>query len=279
MSSKFPTWHFSTNDLPSLAAHLLANGPRKTNATPRRVRVLFNHSYIVDTTSAIRIWEHDAYPQYYVPETALQNCTTRVVAPIKAENGSVGANILALRVPDSKSAPEPARATDRVIAFENDQRIAGVLAGLVRLEFNSMDQWFEEDTPIYVHPKDPFKRIDVLPSSRKIVIKLDGHVLASASHAYHLHETGLPTRYYLPFPSLVSTVLRKSDLTTKCPYKGDAEYFHVVLNGKEYKNLVWYYRIPTAESAPIAGSPCFFNEKVDIEIDGVAQERPKTHFA
>ena len=194
-------------------------------------------------------------------------------------DGSTGASILTLRVPDSKRAPEPSRVTDRVIAFEDDQKTTGALAGLVRLEFGSMDQWFEEDAPIYVHPKDPFKRVDILPSSRKITVKLDGHTLATANHAFHLHETGLPTRYYLPFGSIDATVLRKSDLMTKCPYKGDAEYYHVVLDGKEYKNLVWYYRIPTAESALVAGSPCFYNEKVDIEIDDVPQARPRTHFA
>jgi uncharacterized protein (DUF427 family) len=274
---QFPPWHFSTNDLPSLARHLLKNGPRKSSATTRRVRVLFNHTYIVDTTSALHVWEHDAYPQYYVPHTALQHCTFRVEAPVKTADGTVGANILNLRAPDSKRGAGDQQVTDRIVAFENNKEVAGVLAGLVRLEFGSF-QWFEEDVPIYVHPKDPHKRIDILPSSRKITVKLDGHTLASATHAFHLHETNLPTRFYLPFSSVDATILRKSDIQTKCPYKGDAEYYHVVVDGTEYRNLVWYYRVPTAESAPIAGSLCFFNEKVDIEIDDVAQDRPKTHF-
>ena len=83
----------------------------------------------------------------------------------------------------------------------------------------------------------------------------------------------------MPYTSVDVAYLRKSDLVTKCPYKGDAEYFHLVFDEEEYKNLVWWYRLPTAESAPIAGLLCFYNEKVDIEIDGVLQERPKTHFA
>lgn len=95
----------------------------------------------------------------------------------------------------------------------------------------------------------------------------------------HLLETGLPTRYYLPLPSVDQSVLRKSDLTTKCPYKGDAEYYHVVLGGEVHENLVWYYRLPTHESAGIAGLVCFYNEKVDIILDGNPLERPKTHFA
>ncbi|KIW06045.1 uncharacterized protein PV09_03221 [Verruconis gallopava] len=277
--SGFSTSYFSTTDLPTLARHLLTHGPRKVLPTPRRVRVLFNRAYIVDTTSALLVWEHDAFPQYYIPKSALRNCIVGTEAIVKLSDGTAGGAILSLRVPDGKAAPEPARATDRVICFYEDEKIAGRLAGLVRLEFGSMDQWFEEDAPIYVHPKDPFKRIDILPSSRQIVVKLLGHTLATANHALHLYETSLPVRYYLPFGSIDTSVLRKSNLVTKCPYKGEAEHFHVVLDGVEHKNLVWLYRIPTAESAAIAGSPCFYNEKVDIYIDGVLQERPKTHFA
>lgn len=95
----------------------------------------------------------------------------------------------------------------------------------------------------------------------------------------HLLETGLPTRFYLPLASVDQSVLRKSDLTTKCPYKGDAEYYHIVVNGEEFKDLVWYYRLPTHESAGIAGLLCFYNEKVDIVLDGERLERPSTLFS
>jgi uncharacterized protein (DUF427 family) len=144
--------------------------------------------------------------------------------------------------------------------------------------FLILDTWLEEDTPIYVHPKDPFKRIDILSSSRPIEVKVAGHTVASSAGATHLLETSLPTRYYLPLSSINQSYLRPSDLITKCPYKGDAEYYDVVINGEVYKNLVWYYRLPTHESATIAGLLCFYNEKVDIWLDGVELERPKTHF-
>jgi uncharacterized protein (DUF427 family) len=95
----------------------------------------------------------------------------------------------------------------------------------------------------------------------------------------HLLETGLPTRYYLPLSSVNQEYIRPSDLITKCPYKGDAEYYDIVMEGQAYKNLVWYYRLPTHESAQIAGLVCFYNEKVDILLDGKELERPKTHFS
>jgi uncharacterized protein (DUF427 family) len=141
-----------------------------------------------------------------------------------------------------------------------------------------IDQWFEEDIPIYVHPKDPFKRIDTLPSSRPIEVKIDGKTVAKAASSIHLHETGLPVRYYISPGAVDPLVLRKSDLVTKCPYKGDAEYYHVVVDGKQHDNLVWYYRLPTHESNAIAGLLCFYSEKVDILLDGQLLERPRTHF-
>lgn len=98
--------------------------------------------------------------------------------------------------------------------------------------------------------------------------------MARAAFAVHLLETGLPTRYYLPLASVDPSLLRKSDLITKCPYKGEAEYYDIVVDGKVSKNLVWYYRHPTIECAGVAGFICFYNEKVDIVLDGELLKRP-----
>ena len=148
------------------------------------------------------------------------------------------------------------------------------------------DQWFEEDTPIHVHPKDPFKRIDILQSDRPIRITLNSHTLAESSTSMHLYETTLPTRYYLPLTSLNNASLRPSETRSLCPYKGEAQYHDVVLpNGEVYRDLVWYYTRPTSESAGIVNLRCFYNEKVDVWIKGVGEgagwrkmERPVTHF-
>jgi len=235
--------------------------------------VLFNHTYIVDTTSAVHVWEHQGYPQFYFPVTELRNCHWTNTGDVEGKSSKPGAAILKVSV----EGPDGKKETDRVIHFLKDGE-TGELAGLVRLEFGAMDGWLEEDTPIYVHPKDPFKRVDILQSCRTVEVKVDGHSVAKSSGAFHLLETGLPTRYYLPLASVDHAVLRKSDLITKCPYKGEAQYYDVVVGGQTYKNLVWYYRMPTAESMAIAGTVCFYNEKVDTYLDGVLQERPVTHF-
>jgi len=92
----------------------------------------------------------------------------------------------------------------------------------------------------------------------------------------HLYETSLPTRYYIPFTTIDPTVLRPSELRTKCPYKGEAEYYDVVLRDKDgneevKKNLVWYYRAPLVECAAVAWMACFYNEKVRLEVGGVVE--------
>lgn len=154
------------------------------------------------------------------------------------------------------------------------------------LDTDSTDAWYEEDTPILVHPKDPFKRVDVIPSSAVIKVGSMDTVLAEAPFAMHLYETSLPVRYYLPMTSINQSYLRPSakGTRTECPYKGEAEYYDVVLkhnNGEEevFPDLAWFYTNPNLECAGIKGMACFYNEKVDVWIDGKKEETPKTHFA
>jgi uncharacterized protein (DUF427 family) len=154
---------------------------------------------------------------------------------------------------------------------------------MLRIPFASAEHWLEEDQPIIVHPKDPFRRVDTLTSLRSVRVSLNGSVLAESAYSIHLYETGLPCRYYIPLSAIRQDVLRRSELKTLCPYKGEAEYYDVVLKGEDGKEeikegLVWYYMRPNMECAQIVGLCCFYNEKVDIEIDGVAMERPVTKF-
>lgn len=134
--------------------------------------------------------------------------------------------------------------------------------------------------PVIVHPKDPFKRVDLLASTRPIKVRVGGQVVASTNYAVHLHETSLITRYYIPLSSVDVSVLRDSELTTQCPYKGTASYNHVELpDGKKFENVVWYYKAPLLESIGVAGLVSFYNEKVEIELDGVVLEQPKSAVA
>ncbi|KAG6177410.1 hypothetical protein E4U27_004325 [Claviceps purpurea] len=261
-------------DLAELASSILRNGPRKVYPALRRIRVIFNRTIIVDSAKSVYVWEHDSYPQFYFPTSELKNCYCRDLQMIKSEGVSRAALV------ELNIRPRPgikASKTDRVIRFTDDKSL-GAIVGLVRLEFGSMDQWLEEDTPIYVHPKDPFKRVDTLLSSRSFEIKLLGKTVAKVDSSIHLHETGRPVRYYISPAAVDPKLLRKSALVTSCPYKGDAEYYDIILDGLEHKNLVWYYRHPVRESAAIAGLLCFEHEKMELFLDGKPEEGKRSIY-
>lgn len=130
----------------------------------------------------------------------------------------------------------------------------------------------EDERLLGGHPKDPYKRIECLQSSREVRIEVDGVVVARSTNNVFLHETGLRTRYYLPETAILDwSMVSPSDTTTVCPYKGEAGYYHLKVGDKEIKDAIWYYKYPTAESAPIQNRLCFCNEKVDVFVDGVKE--------
>ncbi|KAL6410845.1 hypothetical protein AUP68_07277 [Ilyonectria robusta] len=264
-----------TQGILDLGQSLIQKGPRKTLPASRRVRAIHNHSVIVDTTDAVYVWEHDYYPTLYVPQKDVKNCEINDKEKIPSD-GKAKATLAELVVLPHDGLDGVK--IEGVLRFSDDDGL-GALAGTLRIQFGSIDQWLEEDAPIYIHPKDPFKRVDILPSQRRVQIQVNGKIVADAASSMHLFETGLPTRYYLPLASVDQSVLRQSDLKTRCPYKGEAEYYHVVVDGKEVKDIVWYYRLPTHESAAIAGLVCFYNEKVDVILDGELQTQPRSKFA
>ncbi|TKA72298.1 hypothetical protein B0A55_07161 [Friedmanniomyces simplex] len=274
-------------DLKKLAIKLGTDGPHKVLPTPRMIKLLYNGAYILQTTSARYVWEHPYYPQFYIPRDELEtNARSSGLTITEGETyrspehdddgGSSGKAVLAQQLILTLGH----KSTDRVLAFSSTLTggPAAALAGLVKVEFESMDQWFEEDTPVFVHPKDPFKRIDILASKRPIRVFIDGEVVAETGMSSHLYETGLSCRYYMPFTALNPAVLRASKTRTRCPYKGEAEYYSVEVKEKVHEDVVWFYRTPTLESGAIVGLVCFYNEKVDIELDGKMLERPDTHF-
>jgi uncharacterized protein (DUF427 family) len=149
------------------------------------------------------------------------------------------------------------------------------LRGTVKLEWDAMDAWFEEDEQVFVHPRDPYKRVDILASSRHVRVEVDGVTVADSIRPRILFETSLPARYYLPKTDVRLDLLEPTDTVTGCPYKGWAEYWSVA----GHKDLAWSYRTPLPESQKVAGLISFYNEKVDIYLDGVLQDRPKSPFS
>ena len=148
----------------------------------------------------------------------------------------------------------------------------------VAFYWDKMDGWFEEDEEVFVHPKDPYKRVDCIQSSRRVEVIVNGETLATTDSPVLLLETGLPHRYYIPKQDVRPEVLRPSDKVTQCPYKGEAHYYSIAAGGELLADLAWYYRYPTPESTKIANHVCFPQGKVDLYVDGDLEKKPRSRW-
>ncbi len=153
------------------------------------------------------------------------------------------------------------------------------LAGLVVLRWHLMDAWFEEDDEVFGHPRDPYHRVDVLNSSRHITVTVGGELVAESRRPRLLFETGLPVRYYIPMLDVRMELLEPSSNTSRCPYKGVASYWSVHAGGSTHPDLAWAYKAPIPECPKIENLIAFFNERVDLDLDGERLQRPQTPWS
>ena len=144
--------------------------------------------------------------------------------------------------------------------------------GLIELDWHAMDEWLEEDEVAFGHVRDPYHRLDVRASSRHVRVSLRGHTLAESSRTVALFETSLPTRWYFPPEDVRMDLLDAGGQETVCAYKGHAAH----LSFGEDRDVAWTYLDPEREVAPIAGRIAFYDERVDLELDGEQQPRPRT---
>jgi uncharacterized protein (DUF427 family) len=235
----------------------------------KRVRVEVGGETIADSRRTLLVSESGHQPVYYFPPEdvradVLESSDRHTRCPKKGE-----------------ASYHTIRAGDKAVengAWYYPEPLEGAapITGLVAFYWDRMDHWFEESEEVFVHPRDPYHRVDVLPSSRHIRISLDGEVLAETDQAMALFESNLPIRWYLPRED-VRAELEPTDTQTRCPYKGIASYYAVRRgNGETVEDLIWYYDDPLRAVDQIAGRLCFFNERVDVEVDGELEGRPAT---
>ncbi|KAJ7170822.1 hypothetical protein C8R43DRAFT_981218 [Mycena crocata] len=230
--------------------------------SPKRIRVLFGKQFVIDTRKAKLVWETRYYPTYFFPQSELPHEYIQLASE-HPDGDKYDLNV------GSKKAP------GAVTVYSSSEHQH--LKGLLKITFSAADAWFEEEEQIFVHPKDPYKRIDVLSSSRHIRVEVEGVEVANTRTPKLLFETTLPIRSYIPKTDCRLDLLVPSELRTACPYKGEAQYYHVQLpDGKKIENIVWWYRNPNLECAAINGLVAFYDEKVDVYVDGVLQGRPKS---
>jgi uncharacterized protein (DUF427 family) len=236
----------------------------------KRIRVYLGGEVVADTTQPKLVWEKPYYPTYYFPEA-----DARLDAFVPTGHTKRSPSRGTAEVFDVKSS----RRNAEQAAYRHSDSPIEELRMMVAFDWAAMDAWFEEDEEVFVHARDPYTRVDVLPSSRHIEVEIDGVTVADSTNARLLFETGLPVRYYLPKTDVRMDLLTSTETQTHCPYKGTAEYWSVTVDGTQHNDIVWGYRTPLPESAGIGGLVSFYNEKVDIMVDGIPEERPKTMFS
>jgi len=168
---------------------------------------------------------------------------------------------------------------DAAWTFPHPPQGLEALAGLVVFRWRLMDAWYEEDDEVFVHPRDPYHRVDVLNSSRHVRISVDGVVLADTHRPRLLFETGLPVRYYIPKLDVRMELLEPSQTTSGCPYKGTASYWSVRAAGALHPDLAWSYKSPIPECPKIENLIAFYNERVDLDVDEARLDRPITPWS
>jgi uncharacterized protein (DUF427 family) len=236
---------------------------------PRHVRATLGGVTVIDTTAAIYVWEWPNYPQYYIPIADVRAGV--LVDEERTQHLKRGiAHVFGLHAGTERR--------DGAARLFGGDALAG-LAGMVRFNWDALDSWFEETEEVFVHPRNPYTRVDALRSDRHVEVMLDGRLLAASSAPVLVFETGLPTRYYFDRTDVHFEHLVATDTVTACPYKGRTTGYWSVRTGDGLvPDLAWSYDFPTRQLLPIAGLVAFYDEKVDVTVDGTPQVRPRTHF-
>ena len=255
------------DDFPAMAVPV-----NHVEPVPRRVRGYVGTDLVFDTLRARYVWEVPYYPQFYIPSHDVR--TELLVDEQHSQQTRRGpVRTFGLHAGDSVR-PAAARLLEH-----SDVDGLDTLDGTFRFEWAALDTWFEEDERVFVHPRNPYVRVDALRSNRSVEVSLDGVVLARTNSPVLVFETGLPTRYYISRTDVNFEHLVPTETETECPYKGTtSEYWSVHIGDTVHSDLVWSYQFPTRELLAISGLIAFYNEQVDISIDGQPIDRPKTHF-
>jgi uncharacterized protein (DUF427 family) len=249
----------------------------------KRIRGVIGDETVVDSTRTRLVWEPGrVVPDYAVPEEDVAGeiaLAANGATPLPDELPRLGERpILDPSVPFSVHTADGEPVTIRA---RGGREAGGLrlrdaeLEGYVIVEFKAFDAWYEEDERNVSHPRDPFHRIDIVHSSRHVRVEVDGTLLGESTRPYLLFETHLPARFYLPAEDVRTDLLTPSDTSSACAYKGEATYWSFGAVG----DVAWTYRRPLREAAEVTDRIAFFNERVDVVVDGERLERPVTPWS
>lgn len=229
---------------------------------PRRMRAVIDGVTVIDTEGGSMLHETGILPVFYAPEAdvapgVLEPSDTHTFCPFKGTASYHSVHVGDRILPDAVwYYPEPIEGCPPI-------------AGYVALKYDLADRWYEEDEPIYAHPKDAYHRVDVRSSSRHVVVRVEGEVVAESTRPKLLFETGLPVRYYLPAADVRLDRLQRSDTVSECPYKGDGQHWSLTSNGSgDTDDIAWSLPHPLPEAFACLDHYCFYPDKVETVVDG-----------
>ena len=223
----------------------------RVEPSPRWIRGYLHAQPIVDSKRALVVYGVKRTPTYFFPR----------------------ADVLVELRPGRREDDKESWSIDSVDDIGWSYVNQNELREYVAFDWPKLDSWYEEDEEVFVHPRDPHHRVDVLNSSRHIKVVIGGEVVAESHRPRLLFETGLRTRYYLPKMDVRMDLLEPTSTTSACPYKGNAVYWSARIGGQVYPDIVWGYPFPTPECPKIQNLLSFYNEKVDVYVDGELQPK------
>ena len=245
----------------------------RTENSEKWVRAMVGATSVVDSKAPLLFWEQ----KFPVPAYAFDPADVRMDLVVPARNPvAEGPSFYLPKGPVSAwfDVHAEGRVLENAAWIRDDPALEG------RIVFSwapeAFDQWLEEEETVHSHPRDPHKRVEALPSSRHVQISLDGVLLADSHDPVLLFETYLPTRYYLPEQDVFLDRLHPGENHSHCPYKGFADTYWDAVGTP---SVAWSYPNPYPAVARIKGRIAFYNESVDITLDGIQLPRPRSIFS
>jgi uncharacterized protein (DUF427 family) len=237
--------------------------------TQKWVRVYFGGRVIADSRRVVLLREEGLWPLYFFPQQdvrmeLLERSDHRTIRKSVGE-----ATYWSVCVDDRI-------ASDAAWAYPNPNPTVADLKEMISFDWEPMDAWFEEDEELFSHARDPYHRVDAIPSSRHVKVVVGGMVIAETHRPVMVFETGVHPRYYIPKTDVRMDHLLPSETRTECPYKGVASYYSVEIGDRMEKDLVWYYPFPIPGVANIRNLVSFYQGRVDSLYDnGELVRKPK----
>lgn len=136
--------------------------------------------------------------------------------------------------------------------------------GFVAVPWDAVDTWLEEGRALVHYPPNPYHRVDCRPTARRLRVDVAGVTLVDTTDTVIVFETSLAPRLYVA-PALVRTeLLRRTETTSYCNYKGWATYWAAVIGDTVVADVAWSYPEPMPETSPIAGYFSFDPQRADV---------------